>query len=194
MESFSNIFLAVAVYGALHSVLASNWLKALAEQRLGLFARRYYRLFYNLVAGITLLPVLWLTARLPDQPLFVIPMPFAFINLVIQAAAAGCALATLFQTGIMDFLGLSLTEENTQSAPLVVNGFYRWMRHPVYTFGLLFIWLTPMMTVNQASFFLGLTLYIVVGIYFEERKLLKVYGEAYAEYHRHTPMLIPPFF
>jgi protein-S-isoprenylcysteine O-methyltransferase Ste14 len=194
MESFSNIFLAVTVYAVLHSVLASNTMKALAERRLGLFARRYYRFFYNLAAGITLLPVLWCVARLPDQPLYVIPMPFALVFQALQVAAVVGALATLAQTGILDFLGLSLQDEVASSGPLVVKGFYRWMRHPLYTFGFLFIWMTPNMTVNLLAFFLALTLYIVVGIYFEERKLLEVYGEAYAEYRSRTPMLIPPYF
>jgi protein-S-isoprenylcysteine O-methyltransferase Ste14 len=37
----------------------------------------------------------------------------------------------------------------------------------------------------------GVTIYIFIGAYFEERKLLREYGEVYAEYKSRTPMLIP---
>ena len=60
-----------------------------------------------------------------------------------------------------------------------------------YTFGLLFIWLTPVVTLNSLTVYIGATIYILVGAYFEERKLLREFGEAYAEYKRTTPMLIP---
>jgi protein-S-isoprenylcysteine O-methyltransferase Ste14 len=39
--------------------------------------------------------------------------------------------------------------------------------------------------------YIGATLYIIIGAYFEERKLLRDFGDAYAGYKRKTPMLIP---
>jgi len=195
MESFSNICLAVTAYGILHSFLASKGFKNRAEQAFGPWVKRYYRLFYNLVAAASLLPIFWLVWRSSDYPLYLIPVPFVFITLLLQAAAAGCALAALLQTGILDFLGLAQPLEGAvkPSSP-VETGFYRWMRHPVYTFGLLFIWLTPMMTVNLLAFYLSATVYILVGIYFEERKLLEEFGQPYADYRSRTPMLFPPYF
>jgi protein-S-isoprenylcysteine O-methyltransferase Ste14 len=65
------------------------------------------------------------------------------------------------------------------------------VRHPLYTAGLAFIWFTPLMTVNLLVLNIGLTVYIVIGAYFEERKLLREFGPAYAEYQRRTPMLVP---
>ena len=73
----------------------------------------------------------------------------------------------------------------------MLKGLYRWVRHPLYTAGLVFIWLTPVMTVNLLAMNLGLTIYIVLGAMFEERKLLHEFGQAYADYQRRTPMLIP---
>jgi protein-S-isoprenylcysteine O-methyltransferase Ste14 len=63
----------------------------------------------------------------------------------------------------------------------------------LYTAGLLIIWLIPVMTWNLLALIIGLTAYILIGIYFEERKLLQEFGDDYAEYRRHTPMLIPGF-
>jgi protein-S-isoprenylcysteine O-methyltransferase Ste14 len=65
------------------------------------------------------------------------------------------------------------------------------VRHPFYTFFLLFLWLTPAMTVNLLVVYFALTVYIHIGIYFEERKLLRDFGEQYAEYRVVTPMLFP---
>ncbi len=74
---------------------------------------------------------------------------------------------------------------------MVVHGLYRWVRHPLYTAGLLFIWLTPVMSINLLALNIGLSVYLVVGAIFEERKLLQAFGPAYAEYQQRTPMLVP---
>jgi protein-S-isoprenylcysteine O-methyltransferase Ste14 len=36
-----------------------------------------------------------------------------------------------------------------------------------------------------------MTIYILIGLYFEERDLVRHFGDAYREYQRTTPMLIP---
>ncbi|HSK66776.1 MAG TPA: hypothetical protein VK888_07595, partial [Anaerolineales bacterium] len=64
-------------------------------------------------------------------------------------------------------------------------------RHPLYTFSLAILWLSPGVTLNSFVFYCALTLYVLVGIFFEERKLLRVFGEEYAKYRAVTPMLIP---
>ena len=68
------------------------------------------------------------------------------------------------------------------------------MRHPLYTAGLLFLWLTPGMSLNSLTLYIASSLYILVGAYFEERKLLREFGQAYAEYQKQTPMIIPRLF
>lgn len=47
------------------------------------------------------------------------------------------------------------------------------------------------MTCNLLALNLGLTAYVLIGAYFEERKLVSEFGEGYAEYRRRTPMLMP---
>jgi protein-S-isoprenylcysteine O-methyltransferase Ste14 len=65
------------------------------------------------------------------------------------------------------------------------------VRHPQYTGGLVFIWLFPIMTCNVLALNIGLTIYIIIGAIFDERKLVQEFGEAYIQYCHHTPMLIP---
>jgi protein-S-isoprenylcysteine O-methyltransferase Ste14 len=47
------------------------------------------------------------------------------------------------------------------------------------------------MTVNRLVLLATFTLYILIGAWFEERKLLKDFGPAYAEYKTRVPMLFP---
>lgn len=187
------ILLAVALYGIVHTILASKSAKALAQRWLGASAGRGYRLAYNLFAVVSLLPVLALPVLLPDRPLYRIPPPWLYLTLSVQGLALLALLVGLWQTGVWSFLGLEqlLRPAEGSGSRLVVRGLYRWVRHPLYTAGLVFIWFTPLMTVNLLALYAGLTLYLVIGAYFEERKLLREFGAAYGEYQRRTPMLIP---
>lgn len=156
---------------------------------------RWYRLAYNAFAVISAIPIVILYKLLPDQPLYVIPAPFAFAMLFIQGLAFVLLVIGVLQTGAFDFAGLyALIDRNPKTDVLVTDGLYRYMRHPLYTAGLLFIWFSPVMTLNQLTLYATFTLYILIGAYFEERKLLKDFGEAYADYRSRTAMLIPKIF
>ncbi len=184
---------ATIIYGLVHSLLASLSIKEWARSRFGKAAARGYRLGYNIFAGITLLPVLALPALLPDRSLYTIPLPWVLLTLAFQALAALALLCGLVQTGIWSFLGLQqlMAPLSREDGELVVHGLYRWVRHPLYTAGLVFTWLTPVMTSNLLALFLGFSIYLVVGALIEERKLLAEFGQAYAEYRRRTSFLIP---
>ena len=188
------ILLATAFYGIVHSWLASLGVKAWARRRYGELAERLYRFLYNLFAAVTILPVLGLPALLPDRRIYIIPMPWAIVFLGLQLLAVVGLGVGLLQTGVWSFLGLrqlSGRREIGANDQLVVSGLYRWVRHPLYTSGLVFLWASPIMTRNLLSLYAGLSIYLVVGALFEERKLLATFGEAYARYRERTPMLIP---
>lgn len=187
------ILAAILIYGVIHSFLASLWTKARVKNGLGPLAQRGYRLAYNVFAGVTLLPILALPGLLPDRGLYRIPFPWVLFSIFFQVMAAAALGVGLLQTGLWSFLGIQQLLGSIENEPpvLVVHGLYRWVRHPLYTAGLVFIWLIPVMTVNLLAFNIGLSGYILVGATFEERKLLREYGTAYAEYRERTPMLVP---
>jgi methanethiol S-methyltransferase len=193
ISSFLVILAAIAAYGGLHSWLASLQAKALARRGLGSAADRVYRLAYNFVAVISLLPVLILPVILADQTLYTIPVPWSLLTLLAQGLAALALLVGVLQTGLWSFIGLEqlLEAPASQSSTLVVGGLYRWVRHPLYTAGLVFIWLTPVMTWNVLALNIGLSLYLFIGALFEERKLLREFGQAYQNYQQRTPMFFP---
>lgn len=188
------VLLALAGYGIIHSILASMLVKNLAEQHFGLAYHRLYRLVFNLTAVVTLLAVLVLVVILPDQRIYAIPFPWLLLTGLVQLACAAGLAVGLFQTGVMNFLGIQqfLDPASAQKPqPFVKSGLYGMVRHPLYLFGLVFIWLTPILTWNVLALNIGATLYLTIGTLFEERKLRREFGEAYAEYQRTTPMFIP---
>lgn len=70
---------------------------------------------------------------------------------------------------------------------------YRVVRHPMMLGFLLGFWATPHMTYSHLTLSVGMTLYILVGIAFEERDLVRRFGASYLEYQRSVPKLIPWF-
>ncbi len=189
---FFGTLMAMAGYGALHSLLASQRAKRVAEDALGSTAERAYRLGYNLIAVITLLPVLAVPVLFPGRLLYVISPPWLWATLALQLLAGFLILYGLLQTGPGRFLGLTqLVGASEESRELVADGLYRWVRHPLYTAGLAFVWLVPRMTTSILALDLGITAYLYIGSIFEERKLLAEYGRPYEQYREQVPRLIP---
>jgi protein-S-isoprenylcysteine O-methyltransferase Ste14 len=74
--------------------------------------------------------------------------------------------------------------------PFVTPGPYRIVRHPLYVGWLLAFWATPTMTIAHLMFAATLTAYILMAIRWEEHDLV-AFHQAYADYRRRVPMLIP---
>jgi protein-S-isoprenylcysteine O-methyltransferase Ste14 len=193
------ILIALAAWGLLHSFTASFLAKDRIKHWMGQrLSDGLYRLAYNLVSVITFLPVLALVGLLPDTNLYRFPLWLTFLTIPIQLLAALAAAVVLWQVDLPRFLGLRQLLRWAEGKPdprdppqLYTGGIYGYVRHPLYFFSLVLIWLMPIMTVNLLVFNLGATAYFYLGSIFEERKLVAEFGEAYREHQRHVPRLIP---
>ncbi len=182
-----------ALYAGLHSWLASLRVKDWARRTFGASVEHVYRLTYNLFAAFTFLPYVFLMTALPDQRLYVLPLPWLVLVIAIQLGVLVLAGIALLQTDILYFLGLTqlIRDEPPQTGELITKGFFRYMRHPIYTFSLIAMWITPVMTLNLFVTYALFTLYFLIGSIFEEQRLIGEFGDAYRNYQKRVPRLIP---
>ena len=193
MLSFLIISFVCVVYGIFHSLLASLRFKNWLQRQLGDGVFRWYRLIYNFISMVTFLPILALLAWLPDRHLYSIPFPWVLVSGLLQLTAVVVLGIGLMQSGLISFLGLDAfqaREQQTQGS-LNLKGLYAYVRHPIYTAGLVFLWLTPVMTQNLFAFNLSMSIYIFVGAWLEERKMVAQFGDVYREYQQRVPMFLP---
>ena len=185
------LLLAITLWGLVHSLLASLGFKDFLRGRLGDRFMKSYRLLYNLFAVISIVPILYLMASLPDRDLYQAPAPWQYLMLAGQGISGLFLLVAVLQTDILSFAGLRQLIEEEKPGRLVTQGLYHFIRHPLYTSSLLVLWLSPRMTVNSFIVYLAFTAYVLVGAFFEERKLLREFGHEYESYRFVTPMLVP---
>jgi len=191
------IYLVIAsiLWGVLHSFLASHVVKHALRKIVGAPAfYSLYRLSYNVFSVASFFPVMLMLMTFPDRMLYSIPAPWSYLTSIMQGLAVFALIAGVMQTGPMEFAGLAqLSPYYIDSKPvrLVTAGLYAYIRHPLYTAGLVFIWFSAEMSFNRLVLWVIFSIYILIGAYFEERKLLGDFGVEYADYKSRTPMFIP---
>jgi len=185
------LVLTILLWGLLHSLLAALKFKELVRRVLGPSLNRFYRLAYNVFACISFLPVLAVMYLVPDRSLYIVPLPWILFLVAGELLAVAGLVAGFLQTDGWDFLGLRQLGGSEKSSKLTTSGLYHYVRHPLYSAGLAIIWLLPRMTVNILAVNIALTVYVITGAYFEERKLRGEFGQDYADYTAVTPMFIP---
>lgn len=108
----------------------------------------------------------------------------------------GIVLVSTFLIDHFELFGLKqvtryLQKKSWEPPRFQVHSLYRVVRHPIMLGFVIAFWATPTMSMARL-FFAGLsTAYILVGLTFEERDLVRYHGEKYIQYARQVPMLIP---
>jgi protein-S-isoprenylcysteine O-methyltransferase Ste14 len=53
------------------------------------------------------------------------------------------------------------------------------------------IWFTPVMTVSHLLFATAMSIYILIGVYHEEKDLVRIFGDRYRSYIKTTAKFFP---
>lgn len=180
------IALAWTGYGVLHSWLASASLKRNLKARWPAAARAY-RLIFNILAVVLVIPPLWLTWAYDGLPVIAWSPWLAWP--ATAASVIGYLWSMKWYDG-MDFIGL--TQLRTAAGPerFIISPMHRYVRHPWYSLGLLMLW-TRDLNAGWLIAAIAITVYLMVGARLEEQKLIAAFGDAYKLYCKRVPSLIP---
>lgn len=201
VDVFIIIFL-FALFGYSHSLLASNKLKRLAISYAGNYIA-FYRLVYNILS-ILIVYVLFDISPHPDIIIYDLKYPYDFIILVPQYLSLAGFIWSLRLFSIKEFLGISQIErwfnnqydinELDENLTLRIRGAYRFMRHPLYFFSIMFLLFRPVMDLFYLTCLICIIIYFYVGSYYEEKRLVEKFGEAYIKYRKEVPRIFPVKF
>ena len=180
---------------ALHSVLISlaftGWLQAKFPKGF-----RFYRILYNFIALISLLPVLFYTYALRSAPLIDWEGAWRIVPISLGVAALFFFVAGGRRYDFLQFMGLrQLKNENacsvlTEDCSIDTSGVLSAVRHPWYSAGMLVVWARPL---DASAILTNLVIcaYFVVGAILEERKLKTRFGRQYTDYQQEVSMFLP---
>jgi len=204
---------AFAVFGLLHSIGAREPFKnALARRTSPFFVDHFWRLVYCglsywvLYYGVASLH--W--ARNTEYDVWLIAYPDWLwqIIIVLHLGSIAFLYAAFIQSDYLEFLGLKQAYRGLLGifgkAPptpdidlfgthrLEVRGVYGWVRHPMMVAGLLFL-LTSGPSLNNIVYIAMYTTYMVIGGYYEETRMLRIFEDDYRDYQRRVGAFFPLF-
>ena len=186
----------IALFGLQHSVMARSGFKRAWTR---IVPRPIERSVYVVAASLVLI-LLFLIWR---------PIPAVVWSVDNEAAAAILwalfglgwliVLVSTFLINHFELFGLAQAWSHArgaaEAAPPVLRMplFYRHVRHPLYSGFFLAFWATPQMSAGHLLLAIGVSVYMLIGIFYEERDLVSTFGDDYRAYRARTGMLAPRF-
>jgi protein-S-isoprenylcysteine O-methyltransferase Ste14 len=179
----------------LHSAMISISVTEYLKRTLG-FKFRYYRLFYNVVSVITLIPVVLFSYSVRTEPIF----SWDGYLRIIQAFFLGTAVLLFFlgsrHYDARQLLGIKQIREGTSnkaitdSGKLDTSGVLGMIRHPWYAAGIFLLW-AGQLDISVIIVNTIFTAYLIIGAFLEEKKLVREFGMEYRAYQARVSMFLP---
>jgi protein-S-isoprenylcysteine O-methyltransferase Ste14 len=168
-------------------LLAANSVKQYFENQFPT-TYKYYRFAYSTFATIGLVGIMLYSGLIPKEYLFASKGVVRYVSLVCAAFSVIIFKQAFRGYKFSFFVGLKNGEEE-----FVTTGILKHVRHPLYSATILivlgyFLFDPTLATLVSA---LCIFLYLPIGIYLEEKKLIQQYGSRYLQYKKEVPAIIP---
>jgi methanethiol S-methyltransferase len=193
------IIILFALFGFVHTFLASNLVKQILIERYEGFIA-FYRFFYVL-SSLVFFYVIFQSFPKPRLIIYDLRQPFDLIILIPQFLCLGGIIWTLKYFNIREFLGINqifrwINKEYDLSdldgkLTLKINGPYKFCRHPMYLFIILFLCFRPEMDLFYLTALICIIAYFYFGSVYEEKKLVNKFGNQYIDYQKSVPRFLP---
>ncbi|MBI1739548.1 MAG: isoprenylcysteine carboxylmethyltransferase family protein [Acidobacteriales bacterium] len=185
--------LLLSLFAIQHSVMARHRFK---QQWTRVVSWYLERSTFVLAATLALALVLWQWRPIPRVIWDLRGTASGSLLAILSWTGWGVLLLSTFLINHFELFGLEqvwayFRQREFHRPPFKTPLFYAWVRHPVYLGFIIAFWSAPVMTAGHLLFAIATTGYILVGISYEERDLIRIYGEAYRDYRRRVPMLFP---
>ena len=185
--------LLMALFAVQHSVMARPRFKAWWTQYV---AKPVERSTYVLLASTSLLLLFWQWRPIPAVVWQVENRDFAVAIATVALVGWVLVFTSTFIINHFELFGLSqvanhFMDKQAPPARFRTPLLYKFVRHPIYLGFIIAFWAAPTMTVGHLLFAAVTTIYILLGIYLEERDLIEMFGDQYREYKQRVSMLIP---
>jgi protein-S-isoprenylcysteine O-methyltransferase Ste14 len=174
----------VSLFALQHSLMARKTLK---DKWIRIIPGHLERAAYVLASGIFMGLTLWFWQPLPGSVWSITDPVWKGTVQGISLLGAAYILVSSFITNHFELFGLRqawLFANGKHHAPLEFKRklMYRYSRHPMMAGMVVVLWAAPEMTVTRLTLGLLLTLYLFIGIQFEERGLIAEFGDKYRQY------------
>jgi protein-S-isoprenylcysteine O-methyltransferase Ste14 len=183
----------LGIFAIQHSVMARPGFKAWWTR---IVPHAVERSTYVLLSNLALILLYWHWQPLPGVIWDVETTAGVVALWGLCAAGWLIVLTSTFAINHFDLFGLrqvylNLRNEQYANLQFRILGLYRLVRHPIMLGFVIAFWATPHMTLGHLVFSIATTLYILIALQLEERDLVTYHGEAYKDYQKKVPMIVP---